>query len=273
MRSIARAALATAVLATACASGGGPAEPGPGAPGPAVEFRGVPGFDTRDYPGDGVMARWREHSPYRWVGYYLPAPCYTGTSWVGRRATLERLDWGIAVLYVGEQDWQAMGTPPATTDSAAAADPRCTSGNLTADNGSAHARDALERTAGEGFPAGTTIFLDVERVNEVSPRLAEYVAAWARTVARDGRYPPGLYAHGRNAAALVEVAEAAAGRTVPLWVASSRGFDVTAAPAESGHPRAVIWQGAFDREERWGDVSLNIDVNVAARDGGIVGDR
>ena len=48
-----------------------------------------------------------------------------------------------------------------------------------------------------------------------------------------------------------------------LWVASSASFDPKAAPAESGFADATIWQGAFDVEERWGDVTLRIDVNVA----------
>lgn len=258
------------LLLTACASGGGPTTaPGATPDAPAVAYRGVPGFDTRDYPGDGVMARWREYSPYRWVGYYLPAPCYTGTSWVGKRRTLEGLDWGMAVLYVGEQDWRAMGTPPAMTDSAAAANPRCATTSLTDANGRAHALDAATRAETEGFQPGTPIYLDVERVDEVSSELASYVAAWIGALLDDGRYLPGLYAHQRNSAALMDVARAeyerrSRTRGPRLWVATAQGFDVTAAPSESGVPGASIWQGAFDRDERWGDVTLRIDVNVAA---------
>ncbi|HUF14027.1 MAG TPA: glycoside hydrolase domain-containing protein [Longimicrobiales bacterium] len=258
------------LLLGACASGGPPAGPAaPGVPeGPAVEYRGVPGFDTRDYPGDGVMARWREHSPYRWVGYYLPAPCYTGTSWVGKRGVLEDLEWGLAVLYVGEQDWRAMGTPPEMTDSAAAANPRCASANLTRGNGQAHARDAAAQAEAEGFPPGTVIYLDVERVDEVSPELEAYVGGWIDGLLEDARYLAGLYAHQRNATALMDVARAAYQERARLggprlWVASSEGFDVTAHPSESGFTGATIWQGAFDRRERWGDVTLRIDVNVA----------
>ncbi len=81
--------------AMACAGGvPAPAAPVPATPVPAfpatVPFRGVPGFDTNRYPGDAAMAHWRAESPYRWVGYYLPAPCHTDTSWVGRRTALEQ---------------------------------------------------------------------------------------------------------------------------------------------------------------------------------------
>ena len=66
--------LAAALLLAAC---------GPGRELPSIEprgepgvTRGVPGFDTRDYPGTAAMRAWRDASPYRWVGYYLTgAPC------------------------------------------------------------------------------------------------------------------------------------------------------------------------------------------------------
>ena len=113
------------------------------------------------------MAQRRARSPLRWVGYYLPAPCYTGTSWMGLRAALERMGWGMAVLFVGEQDWAAGDAPP--PDSLPA---RCTRTN--------------------GLARGTAIFLDVERVEHVSPALRAYVAAWAAALAHNGRYRPAL---------------------------------------------------------------------------------
>lgn len=264
----------TVGLTAACASAGAapaPAEPPPSPPGqpddPDERYRGVPGFDTREYPGDGIMARWLEHSPYRWVGYYLPAPCYTGTSWQGRREALQDMGWGTAVIYVGEQDWRAMSGAAALSDSAAVGRD-CASANLTAERGAADARDATAGARDEGFAPGTTIYLDVERVDSVSAELREYVAAWTESLVERTAYRPGLYAHGRNAAELIELMEAAARRaganvSPRLWVASADRFDVHAAPTESGFG-AHVWQGAFDREERWGDVALTIDVNVAA---------
>ena len=61
------------------------------------------GFDTNVYPGDRAMLRWKEVEHYDWVGYYLPAPCHKDPSWSGKRATLEEMGWGIAVVYVGQQ--------------------------------------------------------------------------------------------------------------------------------------------------------------------------
>src|SRR2546423_14332691 len=43
--------------------------------------------------------------PYRWVGYYLSAPCHSDSSWEGKRQTLSEMGWGMAVIYVGQQTW------------------------------------------------------------------------------------------------------------------------------------------------------------------------
>jgi hypothetical protein len=233
-----------------------------------VPARGVPGFDTRDYPGDATMRRWFDASPYRWVGYYLPAPCYTGTTWTGRRTALREMGWGFAVLFVGEQDWRGMR--PAATDTVPVAvqGARCTTENLTPANGATHAGEAEAAAASDGFPNGTVIFLDVERVDRVSPELAAYVRSWISTMLERGRYTPGLYAHDLNAAELYalmaeEFVRRQRTERPRLWVARSAGFDIARSPAESGYPVAAVWQGRFDTRETWDGVTLNIDVNVA----------
>ena len=261
--------LAASLALGACASSRGPEAPDDIDQPPTADYRGVPGFDIRDYPGDGVMARWREASPYRWVGYYLQAPCYTGTSWIGKRLTLEDQGWAMAVLYVGEQDWNAMGgaqAPTTAADSLGA--PRCTSSNLSAEKGAADATDAALRAMTAGFVAGTVIYLDVERVDQVSSDLAAYVGAWIGALLDDQRYLPGLYVHARNLDALRAIGTAVYEENARfggprLWIASSDGFDVAGTPAESGFADATIWQGAFDVERRWGDVTLTVDENVA----------
>lgn len=230
----------------------------------------MPGFDTRDYPGDDVMARWLEESPYRWVGYYLPAPCHTGTSWQGKRSTLRSMGWGIAVLYVGEQDWPISAQHP-VTDSVTRADPgtpvaaaeeRCARDNLSGTRGRQDGQDAAGVARGEGFGAGTVVYLDVERVDSVSTRLAEYVVGWTEALIGAG-YHPGLYAHARNAESLLSsMRDAAGGAEVRLWVASPSGFSLRRGPAESGFP-ATIWQGVLDTHESWGGTTLRIDQNVA----------
>lgn len=229
--------------------------------------RGVPGFDTRDYPGDAAMRGWFGVSPYRWVGYYLPAPCYTGTTWTGRRQTLRDIGWGFAVLYVGEQDWRAMGR--AGADTAAVENPRCSSAHLTHERGRDHAGEAAAAAGTDGFPAGTVIFLDVERVESVSAELSTYVRAWVSRMLEEGRYTPGLYAHDINVEDLYaivadEFVRHQRSERPPLWVARPSGFDLRSAPAESGYAAALIWQGRLNTSEEWRGTRLNIDVNVSA---------
>lgn len=254
------AALAIASVLAGCAVGPLPVEPTPDV------ARGVPGFDTRDYPGDEAMRVWREASPYRWVGYYLEAPCYTGTGWTGTRERLESMGWGTAVLFVGEQDWSEI--LPAEQVIADPTAPRCTVGNLTAERGRTDGAAAATAAAGQGFPAGTSIYLNVERVERVSAALRDYVRAWSAALLEEGRYAPALYAHARNAEELhaIQAAEfSAAGRSGPprLWVASTADFSLVRGPGESGFPDAYIWQGVLDARESWGGVTLRIDANVA----------
>lgn len=252
-----------AALVVGCASGGPPV---PGAS-PAIS---VPGFDLRDFPGEAAMRTWRSASPYRWVGFYLPAPCYTGSSWMGRRALLEDMGWGVAVLFVGEQDWAAMSGPATmgAVPDTAAAEPRCTRTNLGPERGRIDGTAAAAAARTEGFPPGTAIYLDVERVDRVSPELAAYVTAWFDQVLDDGDYEPALYAHTRNVSALRLVASEVFRRAgldgePRLWVAGPGDFDLEAPPTRSGVDGAEIWQGRFDVDETWGGVTLRIDANVA----------
>jgi hypothetical protein len=250
-------------------------------PQPVERERGFPGFDISAYPGDEVMRAWRRPgSPYHWVGYYLPAPCRRDTSWAGRRATLESMGWGFAVLYVGQQTWdnvrdvEAPATDTLAVDTvqadtaAAATEVACSRTLLSAERGAQEADDAVARAVAEGFPRGTTIFLNIERMEQVTPSMRDYYRAWTRRVLQDGRFRPGVYAHHRNAAEIrTDILEvhASAGRagSPPLWIANPAGFSLAAAPHESGHGPATVWQGALDVQRRWNGHTLTIDENVA----------
>jgi hypothetical protein len=225
---------------------------------PTAASAGVPGFDTRDYPGDAVMASWRAQSPYRWVGYYLVAPCQTGTSWQGKREALRRMGWGVAVLFIGEQAWAPGAAPP--PDSVPA---RCTRANVTGERGAADGRAAAAAARAEGFPRRTVVYLDVERTDSVPDAQLEYARAWARAL-RTAGYTPGLYAHARNVGPLLAAMRGDGRRgDVPLWVAAETGFTPGTHPSASGFAEADVWQGAFDRTESWGGTALRVDVDVA----------
>lgn len=222
------------------------------------------GFDTWRYPGEEALQTWRTASPYEWIGYYLPAPCRRDSSWVGKRDAIEDLGWEMNVLFVGQQlfEGQSISKP---------AEGRrviCSRGLLTAEQGRRDAMKAVAAAREEGFPRGTTIYLDVERVSTVTDSLLTYYRSWTESVLSEGGYRPGTYAHRTNAAELFAEAldayrAAGQGDTPPFWVAGSGGFALDVSPREVGLPFARIWQGTHDVQRSFGGVELLIDENVA----------
>ncbi len=260
------------------------------------------GFDTYVYPGDDAMLAWRDDDvPYEWVGYYLPAPCHKSDSWSGKRATLTNMGWGLAVIYVGQQVWSGVpGKPVVGTRYVTrrvrttvrrhgkrvtryvrkrvpvrvVVQPRvqrgssCATQLVSGSRGMIDAADAINQAASEGFPRGTVIFLDIERMDKVPSRMRDYYLAWTKRVLTDGRYKPGYYVHDHNATRVyTDIAglyvNAGLREAPPFWVASGRGFSEDKAPHEVGHSFARVWQGVLDVVQTHNGVRLPIDVNVA----------
>jgi hypothetical protein len=224
------------------------------------------GFDTNLYPGNKAMAAWRESGEYSWVGYYLPAPCHKDDSWSGKRETLVDQGWGLAVIYVGQQTWSGkrVRTRGNTT---------CSRAFVTASRGRIDAKDAVRRTAREGFPEGTVIFLDVEYMDKLSSSMRSYYKAWASAVLADGRYKPGFYAHTHNATAIYkDVKQVYASHDVtsdpPFWIAGQGDFvpdpDAPPDPSGVGHVFADVWQGMLDVVRTHNGVRLPIDISSAS---------
>jgi hypothetical protein len=260
------------------------------------------GFDTFAYPGDAAMRAWQTaDQPYKWVGYYLSAPCHTDSSWEGKRDTLSSMGWGMAVIYVGQQTWgRTPGAKVAVTRFVtrrvrqvrtrsgkrvvsyvnkrvpvrvmvfprASRNSSCSTQLVSASRGTADANDAIAKTAGEGFAEGTVIFLDIERMESVPQAMRDYYRAWTRRVIEDGRFRPAYYAHSFNANLVYsDVKQVLSGAGIstdpPFWISGGGGFSKDKAPAEVGHAFAQVWQGILDVVETHNGVRLPIDVNVA----------
>lgn len=236
-----------------------------------VDVRGsaMPGFDTSHFPGAAALRAWGPPgSPYRWVGYYLTSPCRRDTSWEGVRTIVESAGFGTAVIYVGQQAWEGAAV---LADSASLAAPACSRSLLTGERGRADADDAIARARAEGFPAGTTIFLDLERMSAIPPEMRAYYRAWIGRLWETARYRPGIYAHLVNATELYADVESlrasAAGSHPPLrwWIGGGTGFGLDRLPRDVGVEFSNIWQGSHNVTERWNGVPLVVDVNVADR--------
>lgn len=308
VRAAARALLAAGALAALAACDAtdavAPRPTVPTEPLPAGA-RGVPGFDIGVHPGAAALRAWvPPASPYRWVGYYLAAPCHRDASFMGTRAAIQALGYGLAVLYVGQQTWEgvpdrqppdggplaARGPTPAATPAAAldgalagptlaaaralargiAQAPTCSRTLLSAARGASEGADAVAKTAAEGFPLGTAVFLDLEPMTTIPAAMRDYYRAWFRAVLDDRRFRPAVYVHWRNAAEVqadlaTAYAAAGVGTEPPVWVARSTGFALDRAPTDAGFAFATVWQGALDVRRSWNGVTLTIDENVATR--------
>jgi hypothetical protein len=269
------AAVMGGLAAAACGAGGGSTTvTRPDGP-RGDSIVAFPGFDIANYPGDAAMRAWKyPASPYYWVGYYLPAPCHRDTSWAGKRASLTEMGWGIAALYVGQQDFAhllnvAPQTARAASASTAAAAVVCSATLLSTAQGTAEAADAVAKLAADGFADSTTVYLDVETVTTITPDLLDYYRAWIAGVLRDGRYRPGVYAGKSNAQALYDAAVElyrAANRSdaPPFWVASGADFSLSKQPSDVGFAFAQVWQGMFNVSQRFNGTTLTVDVDVGA---------
>lgn len=202
-------------------------------------------------------------SPYVWVGYYLPSPCFAGAAWTGNRAALEAQGWGLAMLFVGQQ------APGATPNSGRAGAPDCGRKPLTTVQGEMDGEQAVAIAGADGFATGSTIFLNVERAEPFPSGLGDYVRGWSRRVLERG-FVAGIYAHKLNAETVSRIqreAFTAAGvsATPPFWVANSVGFALGKSPSESGYAFTTVWQNPSDASETWGGVTFRVDQNVAAK--------
>ncbi len=233
-----------------------------------------PGLSTRQFPGLDRLAPWMRESPFVWVTYYLPAPCYADTSsWSGQRRNLISQGWGLAVVFVGQQ---APGVSLRFADVPAAAEGgatarTCTRNTLTAAQGTADADAAMSSALQDSFPKQTKIYLDVGRTTPYSPALDTYVRSWVKEILAQNNFVPGIYGDDINASTLFtaqqeEFRKASSSMVPPFWVVSSRDFAVTKTPAASGFSFATIWQNPTDAGERHGGVALVIERNVATAD-------
>src|SRR6202020_640002 len=130
---------------------------------------------------------------YRFLGYYLPSPCHSGTSWTGKYQLLKGMGWGFAFLYVGQQ----------------VAGGLCSANTLTRNQGLFDGTDAITKCQAEGFPQDSIVFLDIEAIEPPVPvEMLDYYRGWISAILDGGFVKPGTYCAAKNAVELFNAAQA-----------------------------------------------------------------
>jgi hypothetical protein len=186
------------------------------------------GFDSSAYPGDVIMKWLRANTNLVWCGYYFgKTPSHTGTGWMGKRAVLQGLNWGIAPLYVGQE---LIGPG---------------SHHTTGIQGASDGKDAANFMTSEGFAPGSVVYLDLENGLPFPDAQKNYVKNWCSTVQQVG-LAPGVYCSHTFAAQV--------GTLVPtalVWAFKVPTTDPNRVPGPhypdpspvgSGYTGAFIWQ-------------------------------
>jgi Domain of unknown function (DUF1906)/FG-GAP-like repeat len=194
------------------------------------------GFDSEFFPAHPDTMSWLiTHTNLAWCGYYLDAPSQRlDTGWLGQRSYLESLGWKIAPIYVGQQDPSYNGgnlsyAPSSQqgvidgNDAVAQMGPATAATEVVYDYDTATGHYDIPKTViqGQGFAAGTTVFLDLEFgliANSANASADEaYVLSWCQAVANGG-YRPGIYCPYSDAAPLATILQQN-GLNVVFWVA------------------------------------------------------
>jgi hypothetical protein len=197
------------------------------------------GFDRNEYPGDDRLPQLRQ--TFRYAGYWLNVPPGAAVnSWKGKRAKLQKHDFGFLLLFNGRLYRQLRASGNAAT--------------LGRVDGAAATASALA----EGFRRGAVIFLDQEEGGLLLPEQFAYIEAWSDAV-RAARFTPGVYCSGvptrqdgKSVTTAADLRAKLGGKPVKLWVANdqcppSPGCSYPKPvpdPAASGTADALVWQFA-----------------------------
>jgi hypothetical protein len=208
------------------------------------------GFDASGFPGTAKMATIKSTTNFEWCGFYLgKAPSHPDKGWMPHRAELVGQGWGLAPLYVGQQ---TIGPG---------------SHVVTKAQGTIDGNDAVELLEDAGFPPNTFVFLDLENGTPFPTNQKEYVAAWAKAIADQGTFKPGVYCSHLLANDVHSLVPSAR-----LWVFKVPTTDPhhipgppfpSPAPSGSGFAAAHIWQLDQRGQATLAGGSMSIDLDSA----------
>jgi len=204
------------------------------------------GFDRNLYPGDQTLPTIAKR--FSFVGYWLSnPPLEQSNTWIGKRSLIASHNLGFLVLWNGRLDKEILDKTKGGTPATAL--------------GANDAHAAILAAKREGFPVGTTIFLDQEQGGRLVQEQANYLFAWTEAVSAGG-FHAGAYVSGEpvpdgpgktitTAQNIQDNVTAKHLHPVALFVyqdSSPPSNGCTLAPpplTASGTPGAVVWQFAL----------------------------
>ena len=204
------------------------------------------GFDRNTYPGDSALPVLRKS--FSFSSYWLSAPPgETSNSWTGKRTLLQSQGFGFLLLFNGRTAAQVRH--PEAAEAA----------------GKADAKNAAQAARGEGFPAGSVIFLDQEEGGRFTPEQHLYLHTWAEELEKQ-HFRPGIYCSaipvdeggGSHVITVDDIRAHMADDEVVYWVyndacppspgcSAEKGLP---SPAESGIKYAAVWQFVRSPKEK-----------------------
>lgn len=209
------------------------------------------GMDRMDYPGDDVMADLWNYSNLHWTGFYLgPTPNHPQTDWMTHRSALISRNWKVAPIYVGRQH-----------------------GSSYFNQGAAEAQNAASYASSAGFPQGSFIYLDVEYTDYIGQQadFMNYILSWAKEVAQNTSYYPGIYCSKGNAADIINLINGSSEVSrIRYWIANYlpttpdlTSLDTLTPESASGFTEANICQCKGDTVYNIAGHTLSIDVSTS----------
>jgi len=198
------------------------------------------GFDSNEYPGDDALPSLRK--TFSFTSYWLgPPPDEKRSSWQGKRALLQSLGFGFAVLFNGPAGRTLRNSHDARQKAAR------------------DAQSAARLAEEEGFAKGAVIFLDIEEGGRLPAPYHEYLQAWSDGLEKAG-YRAGVYCsaipvdegHGMHITTAQDIQAHVVSPGLVYWVYNDAcppspgcAFPQTAPPpATSGFSAATVWQYA-----------------------------
>ena len=151
------------------------------------------------------------------------------------------LDWVVAPIYIGEQDPAKERQDPGNSSNPSQLK-GTDDGNSSETNSSGIPNSAVPLLIQEGFPVGTTVYLDIETSGAQSQSELDYISAWCTAVSNAG-YTPGVYCLESAYASIATVEP-----SVSFWISnptdpSPAGTSFpTMDPSGSGVAGAAAWQ-------------------------------